>query len=95
MSDTEAVPVLVKVTTCIADEAPTLVDGKVRLDGETETEMVEGTVPVPLSATVCAELAALSAKLSVAMSAPATVGLNVTVTVQEALTASDAPQVLV
>lgn len=90
-----AVPVLVNVTVCEADAAPTVVAGKVRLEGETEAVMVGGTVPAPLSATVCAVLAALSAKLSVADSEPATVGLKVTWMVQDALAASDAPQLLV
>ena len=53
--------------------------------------------PVPLSATVCAVavLEALSAMLSEAGAAPTAVGLKVTEIAQEALAASDVPQVLV
>ena len=90
-----AVPVLVRVTVWDADAAPTVVDGKVRLAGDTLTEVVLAAVPVPLSATVCGELAALSAKLTAAENVPDAAGLNVTVTAQEPLTASVAPHVFV
>ena len=59
------------------------------------TAMVVGAPAVPASATVCGVLAALSAMLRVAVSEPDAAGLKVTVTVQEALTASVVPQVLV
>lgn len=84
---------MVSVTVCAAEAPPTVVDGKVRLVGDTPAEDVPEAAPVPLSATVCGELAALSAKLTAAVSAPDAAGLKVTVTVQEALTASVAPQV--
>jgi hypothetical protein len=87
-------PVLVRVTVCIADAVPMAVEGKVRLVGEALIDVVAAT-PVPWSATVCGELAALSAKLIAADSVPVAAGLNVTVTAQEALAASVVPQVLV
>lgn len=87
-----AVPVLVSVTVCAAAEAPVLVAAKVRLAAERVTV---GAVPVPLRATACGELAALSAKLSEAESDPLAEGLKVTETMQELLAASDAPQVVV
>lgn len=90
-----AVPVFLIVTVCEADAAPTAVDGKVRLVGETVAAMVVGAAPVPLMATVCGELGALSTKLSAPVSEPVVVGLKVTVTVQEALPARDEPQLLV
>jgi hypothetical protein len=52
-------------------------------------------VPVPVSAAVCGLLASLSATLKVAVAAPATVGVNVTLIVHFAPVASVAPQALV
>lgn len=94
MKVTAAVPVLVKVTVCEADAPLIGVDGKVRLLGVMLTETVVAAAPVPLNATVCGELAALSAKLIAAASVPAAAGLKVTVTVQDALTANVVPHVL-
>lgn len=54
-----------------------------------------GTTAVPVRAAVCGEPVALSARLSEADSVPAAVGLKVTEIAQDALTASDVPQVLV
>jgi hypothetical protein len=54
-----------------------------------------GATPTPVSATVCGEPVALSARLNEAVSVPAVEGLKVTVMVQEALVANDVPQVLV
>src|SRR6187551_2504888 len=48
-------------------------------------------MPVPESATVCGLLGASSAKESEALRAPVALGLNVTLTVQVALTATVAP----
>lgn len=79
----------------MAEAEPTLVDGKVRLVGETVAETVAGVLPVPLRATDCGELGALSVKLRVAEAEPAAVGLKATVTVQEALAARVAAQVFV
>lgn len=86
------VPVFRSVVVCTAEGEPTLVVVKTRVAGE---RLTAGAVPVPLSVMVCGELAALSATLSVAVSTPETAGLKVMVTVQEALAASDAPQLLV
>lgn len=54
-----------------------------------------GTTPVPARATDCGEFVALELRLSEAVRDPPAVGLKVTEIVQEALTASDVPQVLV
>lgn len=56
---------------------------------------VAGLVPVPLNATLWGEPLALSAMLIAAVNVPVAVGVNVTETVQVALTASVAPQVVV
>lgn len=89
------VPELVRVTDCVAADAATVVEAKVRLLADRLATGVFAARPVPLSAAVCGELAALSAKLTAAVSAPGAAALKVTVTVQEALTASVVPQVLV
>ena len=53
-----AVPVFLSVTACAAVVEPILVDAKVRLVGE---RLTAGTpAPVPLRATVCGELGAVS-----------------------------------
>lgn len=54
-----------------------------------------GTTPVPLRATDCGELVALPVRLSEAVRDPPAVGLKVVEIVQDALAASDVPQVLV
>lgn len=54
-----------------------------------------GMTPVPLSATLCGDAVALSARLNEAVRVPAAAGLKVTEIVQETLVASDVPQVLV
>jgi len=89
------VPVFLSVTDCEADVAFMAVDGKVRVVGDKLTATVLEGAPVPLNATVCPEVPALSAKTISADSAPSRVGLNVTVTAQDALTARVAPQVVV
>lgn len=89
------VPELVRVTACVAADVATVVDAKVRLLTDRLATGVFAARPAPLSAAVCGELAALFAKLTAAASAPEAAGLKVTVTVQEALTASVVPQVLV
>lgn len=90
----EAFPELVRVTVCAAEAAPTVVAAKVRLAGESVAPGPEG-VPVPLRATDCGELGAVSVKVREAAAAPAAVGLKVTVTEQEALAARVAPHVFV
>ena len=91
----EEVPVFLSVTDCDADTAFMAVDGKVRLVGDMLTATVLEDAPVPLKATVCPEVPALSAKTISADSAPDAAGLNATVTVQAASTARVVPQVLV
>jgi len=54
-----------------------------------------GKTAVPLSATLCGEPLTLSATFNEALSDPATLGLKATVTVHDALTANDDPQLLV
>jgi hypothetical protein len=71
----------------------TAVTGKLRDVAERVTEG-SGATPVPVSATVCGEFFALSAKLSEAVSVPAAVGLKVTETVHDP-PAVRLPQVLV
>ena len=79
-------PVFLSVTTCAADEEPTLVEAKVRLVGERLT--AGAPPPVPVSATVCGEPGAVSLNLRVAVKVPAAVGLKVNVVRQEAPAAS-------
>jgi hypothetical protein len=75
---------LVVYTTCL---------GKVRaVVGESVTA---GSTPTPVSGTFCNLLGALSERFTAALSAPATVGSNVTEIVQVAPPAIDEPQVLV
>ena len=56
---------------------------------------VTGAVPVPVRATVCGLLNALSVNVSAPVAAPSPVGVNVTPTAQFPLAAMLAPQVLV
>lgn len=89
----DALPVFLSVKVWTADEAPTVVEAKVRLVG---VRLTAGTpTPVPVRVTVCGELEALSVKLSVAEKVPAAVGLKVPVAVQVLPGASDVEQVLV
>jgi hypothetical protein len=90
-----AVPVFLNVTFCDAEVALTAVDAKVTLEGETLTVTLGAAAPVPLSVTDCPEVPALSANRTSADNGPSRLGLNVTVTMHEALTASVAPQVLI
>jgi hypothetical protein len=86
-------PELVKVTDRAAEDEPAFVEAKARLAAD---RLAPGAAtPAPLSATDCVALAALSAKISVAVNAPAAAGLKVTEAAQEAPAASDAPQLLV
>ena len=63
---------------------------KVKLVGEREAV---GTAPVPVKLTDCGLFVALSVKVNVAVRLPAVVGVNVTLTVQLAFTASEVPHV--
>lgn len=91
---TVPVPVFLMVTSWAAVVVPTLVEAKVSEVGESETVKVGPAAPVPVRATVCGDPVALSAMERLAVSVPATAGLNSTETVQVALTASEAVQVL-
>jgi len=82
---------LVSHTVWAALVEPTATLPKLRLVGKIAT----GTIPVPLSATVCGLPLALSVMVNdSAGTAPAAVGVSVTETVQEAPTASVLPQVV-
>ena len=93
LTETTAVLVLEIVRTCAAEFAFRLVVGKVRLVGE--KAMVGCEAPVPLNETDCGEPAAESVATSLAVAAPAAVGLKTMEIVQLALEANDVPQVLV
>jgi predicted small lipoprotein YifL len=56
--------------------------------------IVSGKFPVPDNGTVCGESGALSLMASDPVTAPATEGVNVTVTMQDAPAFSDEPQLL-
>src|ERR1700682_5807814 len=75
------VPVLVSVTVCAALVVFSVWLPKVRLVGASITAGV-GIAPVPLSPTLCDLVLTLSVSCNVAVSLPATVGLNFTLTVQ-------------
>ena len=66
-----AVPVLVIITVCDALADPTVVEGKVRLVAD---KVTGGATPVPLNATLCGELPALSVIVIAAVSEPVLVG---------------------
>ncbi len=88
------VPVFVSVTVCAALVVLSNWLPKLRLVGASPTTGV-GFAPVPLSAMFCGLVLSPSVRTSVAVSAAATDGLNVTLTVQEAPAAMLAPQPLV
>jgi hypothetical protein len=74
-------------------EVPELPAAKLKVAGATAMEKSgPELVPVPLSVAVCGLLASLSATLSVAVTAPAAVGVNVTLMVQVLPTARVVPQ---
>lgn len=68
---------------------PTVTEPKFRLVAESSA-----VVPIPLRGSFCGLPLALSVKVRVALRAPVAVGLNVTVIVQLADAARDAPQVV-
>lgn len=70
-----ALPVLVSVKDCVAEDTPTFVEAKVKLVGE---KLAAGPfAPVPLRVRVCGELGAVSLKVRVAENVPAAVGTKV------------------
>jgi hypothetical protein len=89
-----ALPVLLKVSDCVADDDPTTVGAKVRDAGD-GLKSASPAVPVPVSVATCGWFAALSTTATAPFWTPAAVGVKVTVTVQLALAASDPPQVFV
>jgi hypothetical protein len=88
------VPLFVSVIGFPAPLLPTATDTQFRLVGETEALPPDDVVPVPDKVTFCGLPVPESVKLSVALRAPAAVGLKVTDAVQLADAARLAPQVL-
>ena len=87
-----APPVLVRVTVCVAVD-PTCVVGKVRLDGDRDTDA--GVRPVPLSVMFCGlPLKELSVMVRTPLRDPAAVGVKKTPMRQLALGANALPQLL-
>jgi len=86
-----AVPVLVMVTDCELLAEPTAVAGKARLVADRVTG---GTTPVPLSAILCGELAALSVMVMDAVSEPPAAGAKCPWMLQFAPAARLVPQLL-
>ena len=78
----EVVPLFVTVMACGGDEVFSVTVPKLRLVGERLT-----TVPVPVSATFCGLLGALSAMFKVPVRVPALVGAKTTLMVQSAASA--------
>jgi len=83
-----AVPTFFRVTVLRA-VLPTVTEPKFRLVGDSSA-----VVPTPLSGTFCGLPLAPSVKVRVPLRAPVVEGLKVTLTVQLAATARDAPQVV-
>ena len=75
-----ALPVLLTVMVCVALDVPTFCTPKESDVGLKLITGAAGDTPVPVSEAVCGLLAALSAMLTLAEAAPATVGENFTVT---------------
>jgi hypothetical protein len=90
-----ALPVFDNVVDTAADVDPTAVLAKLSVVGDSDATGAGAGVPVPLSAAVCGEPAALSATESVALYACAADGENVTEIVQFAPAANVLPQVVV
>ncbi len=86
-----AVPLLVTVTDCVAPAVPTTCEPKARLLVLRASVGVGARLPVPLSATVVGEFAALWTMPRVALRAPAAAGVKVTGSVQELLAATLPP----
>ncbi len=84
------VPLLVTVTVCGGLEVFSVMVPKLRLAGERLT-----TVPVPVSATFCGLLGALSATFTVPVRVPALVGVKTTLMVQFAAATKLAGQLFV
>ena len=89
-----AEPVLLSVTVCAALVVPTVWLAKV-IEVAERLAVVVGAVPVPVRLTVCGLPEALSVMLKVPVRIPEAVGVNVTLMVQLAPTATELPQVSV
>jgi hypothetical protein len=87
-------PVFLSVAVCAAEVVPVTAE-KTSVTGVSEAMGAGSVVPVPLSATVCGEPAALSATESVAAKLATEAGVKVTEIRQEPRAARDAPQLLV
>jgi uncharacterized protein YihD (DUF1040 family) len=94
LSVTFTVPVFFTVTTCASLVVPVMLAGKASEVGLSVTVGVVAAVAVPFRATTCGEPVALSATERLAVSVPATVGLNSTEMVQLAAAASEVAQVV-
>ena len=92
--DTALVFGFVTVTDCAGLVEPTTVLPNETLDGDADSALAP-LLPVPVSATVSGLLGALEATDRVPLAAPAAVGANFTLTVQEPPAAMEVPQVLV
>src|SRR5271169_3413011 len=90
-----AVPELVSVTFCAALGVFTVWLAKLRLAVDKVTAGAFAAVPVPVKLTVCGLPLALSVMVIVPGCEPVVVGVNVTLMVQFAPAATEAPQVLV
>ena len=84
-------PVLVRVAICEELAVFRSCGGKLMVDGVSDAALV---VPAPDSATVCGLLAAELLMVNDALRGPVTLGFRLTETEQDALGASEVPQVL-
>src|SRR5512144_2083855 len=85
-----SVPVFVRVTTCAAEVPPTACSPNA---SELGASVYSGTIPVPDSATVFVPAPLPPVTVSVPLFAPPALGLNATLIVQLAPTATEVPQV--
>src|SRR5713226_6167408 len=90
-----ALPVLVSVTVCAALAVFNCWLAKVRLGAERLTTGAEAAAPVPVRLMLCGLPVALSAIVRAPVRVPVAVGVKVTMIVQFALAAREAPQVFV
>jgi hypothetical protein len=94
----DAVPTFESVTGCAALVVPVVWLANVSVVADSLATGPAAVAPVPVSDTICVLGVAVSVRVSVALNAPAALGVNLTLTVQLAPTASDAgkvPQVFV
>jgi hypothetical protein len=94
VTDVAPVPVFLTVTGLLALVLPTACEANVKLAGVAVT-VITVAVPVPVKLTVCGEFDAVSVSEIVPVRVPATVGVNVTFTVQFAPAFSVVPQLFV